>query len=182
MLEHDAIIMNEGMSGAHSWLMQTDRKTPGTVFTSGGSSLGWGLGAAVGAKLANPDRDVIVLEGDGSFVFSRPTSAFWAAEKYNTPFLTVIYNNSRHQATVNSWNKHIPDNVAKQTDYYPGVDIDPSPDYAVLVQACRGYGETVTDPAEVLPALRRGLERVRAGQAAVLDMRIQVLDGRRAAN
>jgi len=182
VLEHDAIIMNEGMSGAHSWLMQTDRKTPGTVFTSGGSSLGWGLGAAIGAKLANPDRDVIALEGDGSFVFSRPTSAFWAAEKYNTPFLTVIYNNSRHQATVNSWNKHIPDNVAKQTGYYPGVDIDPSPDYAVLVQACRGYGETVTDPAEVLPALRRGLERVRAGQAAVLDMRIQVLDGRRAAN
>ena len=93
-------------------------------------------------------------------MFARPTSALWAAEKYHTPFLTVIYNNSRHQATVNNWNKHIPDNMGKRLNNYVGVDIDPSPDYAVLAQACRAYGETVEDPADVLPALE---ERARAG-------------------
>ena len=181
VLKPDAIVMNEGMTGSWPWINMADRAVPGTVFTSGGSSLGWGLGAAIGAKLANPDRDVVALEGDGSFVFARPTSAFWAAEKYATPFLTVIYNNSRHQATVNSWDKHIPDNTGKRLEHYVGVDIDPSPDYAVLVQACRAYGETVEDPAEMLPALKRGLERVRAGQAAVLDVRISRMDGRAAA-
>ena len=147
VLADDAIVMNEGMSGGWPWVAMTDRKVPGTVFTSGGSSLGWGLGAAIGAKLAMPDRDVVALEGDGSFVFARPTSAFWAAEKYGTPFLTVIYNNSQHMATVNSWKRIYPDGVGKQRGEFIGTAIDPSPDYAVLVQACRAYGETVEDPA-----------------------------------
>lgn len=181
VIEPDAIVMNEGMSGGWPWIALSDRKVAGTVFMAGGSSLGWGLGAAIGAKLANPDRDVIALEGDGSFVFARPTSAFWAAEKYGTPFLTIIYNNSQHMATVNSWARTYPEGVGKTTNDFLGTAIDPSPDYAVLVQACRGYGETVEDPAEIEPAIRRGLERVRAGQAAVIDVRIARMDGRQAA-
>ena len=180
VLSDDAIVMNEGMTGSFPWMAYTDRKTPGTVFASGGSSLGWGLGAALGAKLARPDRDVVALEGDGSFVFARPTSAFWAAERYNAPFLTVIYNNSRHMATINSWRRYFPEGVGPHEDAYIGSEIEPSPDYDVLVQACRGYGERVEDPAEVLPALRRGMERVRAGQAAVIDIRIAQMDGRTA--
>ncbi len=180
VLSDDAIVMNEGMTGSFPWMAYTDRKTPGTVFASGGSSLGWGLGAALGAKLACPDRDVVALEGDGSFVFARPTSAFWAAERYNAPFLTVIYNNSRHQATINSWNRYFPEGVGPHENAFIGSEIEPSPDYDVLVQACRGYGERVEDPADVLPALRRGMERVRAGQAAVIDIRIAQMDGRTA--
>ncbi len=180
VLSDDAIVMNEGMTGSFPWMAYTDRKTPGTVFASGGSSLGWGLGAALGAKLACPDRDVVALEGDGSFVFARPTSAFWAAERYNAPFLTVIYNNSRHQATINSWNRYFPEGVGPHENAFIGSEIEPSPDYDVLVQACRGYGERVEDPADVLPALQRGMERVRAGQAAVIDIRIAQMDGRTA--
>ncbi len=180
VLSDDAIVMNEGMTGSFPWMAYTDRKTPGTVFASGGSSLGWGLGAALGAKLACPQQDVVALEGDGSFVFARPTSAFWAAERYNAPFLTVIYNNSRHQATINSWERYFPEGVGPLQNSYVGSEIDPSPDYDVLIQACRGYGERVDDPADVLPALQRGLERVRAGQAAVIDIRIAQMDGRTA--
>lgn len=181
VIAEDAIVMNEGMSGGWPWIAMADRKVPGTVFMSGGSSLGWGLGAAIGAKLAMPDRDVIALEGDGSFVFARPTSAFWAAEKYGTPFLTIIYNNSQHMATVNSWKRTYADGVGVANNDFLGTAIDPSPDYAVLVQACRAYGETVEDPAEVPGALKRALDRVHAGQAAVLDIRIAKLDGRQAA-
>ncbi|MBI4305131.1 MAG: thiamine pyrophosphate-requiring protein [Chloroflexi bacterium] len=173
VLTPDSIVMNEAMSGSEPWTSVANRSQPGTVFASGGSSLGWALGAALGAKLAEPDRDVVALQGDGSFVYSRPTSAFWAAEKYSAPFLTVIYNNSRHRATVRNWDRHYPEGVGKKTGRYIGVDIDPSPDYDVLAKACRGYGERVEDPDEVLPALKRGLARVRDGQAAVLDMRIE---------
>ncbi len=180
VLSDDAIVMNEGMTGSFPWMAYTDRRTPGTVFASGGSSLGWGLGAALGAKLACPDRDVVALEGDGSFVFARPTSAFWAAERYSAPFLTVIYNNSRHQATINSWRRYFPEGVGPHDNAFVGSEIEPSPDYDVLVQACRGYGERVDDPADVLPALQRGMERVRAGQAAVIDIRIAQMDGRQA--
>jgi acetolactate synthase-1/2/3 large subunit len=180
VIAEDAIVMNEGMSGGWPWMAMADRKVPGTVFTSGGSSLGWGLGAAIGAKLAMPGRDVIALEGDGSFVFARPTSAFWAAEKYGTPFLTIIYNNSQHMATVNSWKRTYANGVGPQRGEFLGTSIDPSPDYAVLVQACRAYGETIEDPAEVPDALKRALDRVHAGQAAVLDIRIAKMDGRTA--
>ena len=180
VLDEDAIVMNEGMTGAWPWVAYTDRKVPGTVFASGGSSLGWGLGAALGAKLAHPERDVVALEGDGSFVFARPTSAFWAAERYRAAFLTVIYNNSRHQATINSWNRYFPEGVGPQDNVFIGSEIDPSPDYEVLIRACRGYGERVDEPSEVLPALKRGVECGRAGQAAVIDIRIVQMDGRTA--
>ena len=105
-------------------------------------------------------------------MFARPTSAFWAAEKYGAPFLTIIYNNSRHNATRRSWTRHYPEGAGPRNENFVGVDIDPSPDYDVLVQACRGYGERVEEPDQVLPALERALEHVRNGQAAVLDMRI----------
>ena len=173
VLDEETIVVNEGMSGGGPFNVYTDRRTPGSVFGSGGSSLGYGLGASIGVKLAAPDKTVVCLEGDGAFIFARPTSAFWAAEKYNLPFLTVIYNNASHNATRNSWNKWYPDGAGPRNDNYVAVDIDPSPDYDVLVQACRGYGERVDDPAQVLPALRRALERVKQGQAAVLDVRIR---------
>ncbi len=173
VLDDDTIVVNEGMSGGAPFNAYTDRCAPGSVFGSGGSSLGYGLGASVGVKLAAPDKTVVCLEGDGAFIFARPTSAFWAAEKYSLPFLTVIYNNSSHNATRNSWNKWYPDGAGPRNDNYVAVDIDPSPDYDVLVQACRAYGERVEDPAQVLPSLKRALARVKQGQAAVLDVRIR---------
>ena len=173
VLDDETIVVNEGMSGGAPFNAYTDRRAPGSVFGSGGSSLGYGLGASIGVKLAAPDKTVVCLEGDGAFIFARPTSAFWAAEKYDLPFLTIIYNNSSHNATRNSWNKWYPDGAGPRNDNYVAVDIDPSPDYDVLVQACRGYGERVDDPAQVLPALNRALQRVHQGQAAVLDVRIR---------
>ena len=171
-LPEDAIVMNETVTNAEAVTSLLKRTQPNTFFGSGGASLGWALGAAFGAKLANPTRDVVAMQGDGAFVFGRPTSVFWATEKYDAPVLTIIFNNSQHRATVNNWNNNIPDSAAKRTGNYVGVDIDPSPDYHLLVQACRGYGEKVEDPREVMPAIRRGLERVRAGQSVVLDIRI----------
>ena len=172
-MDDETIVVNEGMSGGHAFNIVTDSRQPGSVFGSGGSSLGYGLGAALGIKLAAPEKTVVCLEGDGAFIFARPTSAFWAAEKYALPFLTIIFNNSSHMATRNSWNRWYPNGAGPRTNDFAAVDIDPSPDYDVLVQACRGYGERVEDPAQVPGAIERGLERVRAGQAAVLDVRIR---------
>ena len=52
-------------------------------------------------------------------------------------------------------------------------ELDPSPDYALIAKACRAYGETVTEPDQVLPALRRGLDEVRSVRAAVLDVHLE---------
>lgn len=172
VLDAEAIVLHETITYAAAWLESARRARPGSVFTSGGSSLGWALGAALGAKLASPGRDVVALVGDGCFVLGRPTSALWAAEKYRAPFLTVIFNNSEHAATRDAWDRNIPSSVASRTGNYVGVDIDPSPDYDVLARAYRAHGEQVSDPNDLLPALRRSIERIRAGQAAVLDVRV----------
>jgi acetolactate synthase-1/2/3 large subunit len=71
----------------------------GSLYTSGASSLGWALGSAIGASLAgNADsshkKDLIVVTvGDGSFIFGVPSAAYWMARRYETPFLTIVFNN-----------------------------------------------------------------------------------------
>lgn len=168
------IVLNEAVTSSGFVSRHLARTRPGTIFGSGGSSLGWGLGAALGAKLAAPDRTVVSLMGDGSFVFGCPTAALWAADAYHVPFLTVIFNNQAYNAPKASLRTDYgPSSYSERTGAWVGMDIAPSPEYALVAQACRAYGETVEDPAQLPGALQRGLERVRAGQAAVLDVRLQ---------
>ncbi|GBD10724.1 Benzoylformate decarboxylase [bacterium HR23] len=173
VLAPEDLLLDETVTNAGLVAQGVARTLPGTLFTSGGSSLGWALGASIGAKLAAPDRRVVALVGDGSFLFGCPTSALWTATAYRAPFLTVIFNNQMHHATKRSWREAYPQSYAQRLGEWIGVDLTPSPDYALVAQACGAYGERVEDPAQVLPALRRGLEAVERGQPAVLDMRIQ---------
>lgn len=66
---------------------------PGSCFSNPGSSGGWAPGAALGAKFASPDRDVIAITGDGYYMFGTPTPALWAAAHYKRPFMIIIYQN-----------------------------------------------------------------------------------------
>ncbi|MFC1995875.1 thiamine pyrophosphate-dependent enzyme [Chloroflexota bacterium] len=56
------------------------------------------MGAALGAKLASPDKIIVSLVGDGSFVFGCPTAALWAVSVYHIPFLSIIFNNEVYEA------------------------------------------------------------------------------------
>lgn len=172
-LSQDTILLSEAVSSSGEVMTYVERTQPATLYQSGGSSLGWALGAALGHKLATPGRDVVALVGDGAFVFGCPTSSLWGAEQYDAPFLTVIFNNSMHFAVKRALEGGYPDSSAKRTGHWRGIDITPSPDYAILAQASRAYGERVDSPSELPAAIQRGLERVHAGQAAVLDVRIQ---------
>ncbi|KAG6853116.1 hypothetical protein C0991_006806 [Blastosporella zonata] len=96
------LILNESISNYREVWMHMRPEAPGSVLTSGGSSLGWALGAAVGAYLGEEvmgrgvgkGHDLIItIVGDGSYMFGVPSSAYWMARKYNTPFLTIILNN-----------------------------------------------------------------------------------------
>lgn len=93
------LVCNEAISNyPHVW-NHFSPTTPGTLLSSGASSLGWALGAAIGAKLAGDvfeehTKDLIaVVVGDGSFVFGVPSASYWMARRYDTPFLTIVLNN-----------------------------------------------------------------------------------------
>ena len=89
----DALYVSEGISHYHTIIDHLALSRPGHLFSSGGGSLGYHGGAAIGVKLANPDKLVVALTGDGSYMFSVPSSVHWIAKRYQTPFLTVVYNN-----------------------------------------------------------------------------------------
>ena len=92
----NALFLNESISNFPAVWNHLRPNVPGSVISSGGSSLGWALGAAVGASLGtrtlgingNPEKKgydlVVVIVGDGSYMFGVPSSAYWMARRYNT--------------------------------------------------------------------------------------------------
>jgi acetolactate synthase-1/2/3 large subunit len=149
-----------------------DFPEPGTYFSSPTTgSLGWGLGAALGAKLAAPDRTVIAALGDGSYIFGVPTAGHFVSESYKIPFLTIIYNNQCWGSTKRSLLAKYADGWAVKTGHFIGTDLKPAPRFKYVAMASGAYAETVEDPKEVRPALERALNVVRKeGNQALLDV------------
>jgi acetolactate synthase-1/2/3 large subunit len=140
---------------------------PGSYFHNPGSAGGWGPGAALGAKLAAPERDVIAVTGDGFYMYGTPTAAIWAAVRHTAPFLTIIYQNRSYTTGTVAVANSYPDGYAARSGFDGGY-LEPALDFAKEAEAAGGWGENVRDPAEVGPALRRGLAQTRAGRPAVI--------------
>jgi acetolactate synthase-1/2/3 large subunit len=142
---------------------------PGSYFHNPGSAGGWAPGAALGAKLAAPERDVIAVSGDGFYLYSTPTAALWSAIRHKAPFLTVVYQNRSYTTGTVAVANAYPDGYAAKVDFDGGY-LEPAMDFAKEAQSVGAYGETVRDPREVGPALRRGLAQTREGRPAVVAM------------
>lgn len=168
----ECIFVDESVTNFATVWSHVPIQKPESWFINGGSGLGWALGAALGIKLARPDNPIVALVGDGSFVFSAPLAALWATKVESSPILVVIFNNSRYAATKNPLMASYPDGYSISRSEFVGVDLSPAPRYDLLAAAVDAYGEQIVDPEEVLPALRRGLERVRSGQTAIIDVHI----------
>jgi acetolactate synthase-1/2/3 large subunit len=136
--------------------------------TAGG--LGSGVGFGLGAKLADPERMAICCVGDGSFMFGNPTPALLVSKALDIPVLIIVANNGMWYAVGQSTVDVYPDGEAAAADTVPLTNFGYSPDYAGIASACGAYGETVTDPANLEDALRRGLEQNKKGQAALIDV------------
>jgi acetolactate synthase-1/2/3 large subunit len=171
-IDNNTIIMNEGISNYRPVVDVLRLSQPGSYFTSGATALGWHGGAAVGAKLAQPTKTVIAITGDGSFLFSIPSSVHWMARRYEAPFLTIILNNR-------GWKSPMLSTMAVHKDGYSSkaqsddlhVTFDPPCDYAqIAVASGARYGSTVKSASELDGALELALKTVRGGGAAVLDV------------
>lgn len=168
-LPPNTLVVDESTTSREALLRYLPRDEPGSLITADAPGLGWALGAAVGAKLAAPERPVLATVGDGSFVFSSPIAALWAAQQVKAPFLTVVFNNAGYNASKNPVLALFPEGASQQENAFPGVRFPTPPSYAEIARACHAYGERVEDPAELEGALRRGWEAVQNGQAAVID-------------
>jgi len=143
-------------------LTQVQLTVPGSYFAaSPAGGLGWGTGAALGAKLAAPEKTVIATLGEGAYMFGCPTAAHFVARAYDLPVLFVIFNNQCWNAVKRAARGIYPNGWAAKTDTWPFTDLTPSPAYERMADVHGGYGELVEEPREVLPALRRGLKAVK---------------------
>jgi len=138
--------------------------------TSAGGCLGWGLGAVLGAKMGRPDKQTVLLVGDGSFQFG--VQALWSAARYKIPVAIIIWNNQAYQANRRALHKYGGRAAAsgKYTGCYLG---SPTIDN---IQIARGYGvdgEKVTNPEKLGEAINRCFKTVASGHPCVLDVSIQ---------
>ena len=145
---------------------------PGTFFNHAHSAvLGWGPGAALGAKIAHPDRTVVCAVGDGSHVFGVPTSTHHTARACDLPVLFVVCNNAGWERTRQATLAHAPEGWAARNPSMPLCDLAPPPAYDRICEANGGYGERVDDPAELPAALARALDVMRRERRqALLDV------------
>ena len=153
----DAIIFNEYPLRAD----HCPREKPGTFFAlppAGG--LGWGFGAALGAKLANPDAFVVATLGDGAYMFSNPMVAHWVSATHKLPILTIVFNNSRYGAVRKATLSMFKEGVAGETDGRLLADLDPAPPYDAMAKAQGAHAERVENPADLPGALARARDAV----------------------
>lgn len=176
LLDDNTLVLDDTLAGPRTSDFLTATR-PGSYFANPGSSGGWSPGAALGAKLAAPERDVIAVTGDGFYQFATPAPALWAAGHHGAPYMVVIYTNRSYSTgTSRLLGSYGKESYAAHSNFEGGY-FDPPIDFALEAQAAGAYGETVRDPAEVMPALRRGLQQTREGRPAVISVWMRRLEG-----
>lgn len=121
------------------------------------TQLGYGLGLAMGAKIACPDKLCINVWGDAAIGFTGMD--FETAVRERLPILSILLNNSAMAIELPI--------MPVATERFRATDI--SGDYAAFARALGGYGERITTPDEIVPAILRGIAATEAGQPALLE-------------
>jgi benzoylformate decarboxylase len=160
-LPAETIVFEEALSsnpGLRQFLKSDD---PQSFFGLRGGGIGWGLPAAIGAKLAMPDRPVVALIGDGSSMYT--IQALWTAAREDVAVVFVILNNASYRILkqrMNNMRGH-----AAQTDLYVGMDlVNPHVDFVGLARSLGVAAERATTVADATALIRRGI----AGKSPLL--------------
>ncbi len=136
--------------------------------SNAGFALGWGLPAALGIKLAIPNRPVVALLTDGGILFSGP-QPLWSYSRYQAPVTVVVMNNRSYNNERNRiW-------AQRGRQFQSGRDMvcylgDPDVDFAKIAQAFGVESETVSKPGDIRHALGRSLRANGDGRPYLLDV------------
>ena len=134
--------------------------------TAGG--LGWGIGAAIGAKLASPDKLVIATLGDGAYMFGNPTAGHQTARTLGLPILFIVFNNGMWEEVEGAALRVFPDGHAARSNRMPVADLGPTARYEHMMNIYGGYGECVETPEALPGALERAIHAVKIEQRQAL--------------
>lgn len=145
---------------------------PGSYFgLTPAGGLGWGLGAALGTKLAAPEKLVVAAVGDGAYIFNNPLAAHYVSQAENLPILMVIYNNGGWESVRRANRSMYPDGIAVNGNRQPLSDFTVDTSFEKVVEANGGLGIRVNDVSELEQAIDKALHAVQVeGRQALLNV------------
>ncbi|MEC7764978.1 MAG: thiamine pyrophosphate-binding protein [Pseudomonadota bacterium] len=149
-------------------------ETQGRYYSSSpAGGLGWGLGAALGVKMARPEADVVCTVGDGAYMFGVPTAFHHAARRYDLPVLTVVFNNAKWGGVQRSTEASFPDETLTDLASAPFIDLGESPEFGMICASCGGLGLKARTEVEFRAALTEARAAIRNGRQALIDLRFE---------
>lgn len=172
VINPEDVVLVEAVSNNPVVMELLERHEPGNLCSSGGPGLGWALGASVGVKLANPERRVIAIVGDGAFMFGVPTSALCLAAESNAPFIALVLNNNGYRASRLPVYKLFPKGASVLAGAAIGTRFAHPPDFALIAQACGAYGKRVDSSSQLMVALQEAVVALGEGRSAVIDIHL----------
>ena len=138
----------------------------------GAGGMGYGAPASVGAALANRKygRLSINIQTDGDFNYA--PGVFWTAAHHKIPLLSIMHNNRGYHQEVMFVEQQASLHNRGAENAHIGTKLwKPDIDYAKIAQGYGLYAEgPITDPNDLAPALKRGIERVKKGEPVLLDV------------
>jgi benzoylformate decarboxylase len=156
LLERNALIVNESPTSKDILLANFQFTSGRSYFSnSSGGYLGWGLGAAIGAKLASPNRRVIACLGDGSTMFG--LQGLWTLAKYRVPLLVIVFNNRAYMAVKNQF-RGSEERIRMAADMGAEL-VGPDINFARLAETFGIFGQRVEKPDDIEPAIKRAMEQ-----------------------
>jgi len=178
-LSQDDVVINEAIRNGPILQEHVTRTRPQSYVGLAGGGLGFSGGMALGLKLAQPDRRVVQIIGDGGYHFSSPDSVYAVAQHYQIPVLTVVLDNGGWQAVKSAVQRVYPKGVAAETDQFQSRLTSgrqgEQRDFSAVARAFGAHGECVTEPDDLAAAIDRCLAALDDGKAAVLHVHITQL-------
>lgn len=173
------MVINEAIRNGPIVQEQIVRTAPQSYVGLAGGGLGFSGGMALGLKLAQPQRRIVQIIGDGGFHFSSPDSVYAVAQQYGLPIFTVVLDNGGWQAVKSSVQRVYPKGSAAASNAFQSQlrsgRQDERRNFSEVGQAFGAHGEHVRDPEALVAAIDRCLAAVDGGRAAVLHVEITPL-------
>jgi acetolactate synthase-1/2/3 large subunit len=175
-LSQDDVVLNEAIRNGPVLQEHLTRTRPQSYVGLAGGGLGFSGGMALGLKLAQSNRRIVQVIGDGGFHFSSPDSVYAVAQQYQIPILTVVLDNGGWQAVKSAVQRVYPNGVAAETDQFQSRLTSGRQgerrDFSAVGRAFGAHGESVGEPDELADAIDRCLAALDEGKAAVLHVHV----------
>jgi benzoylformate decarboxylase len=168
-LPENAIIADEAVTSRSALMRAMDFDQPGSFYSIRGGALGWAMPGALGVKLANPDRPVVAVVGDGASMYT--VQALWTAARYNIPVTYAICNNRSYRilkVNMEIYLRRMLEDRERSSEYV-GMDFATPLPLAEIAQAMGVTSEKIEDPANLGPAIERAIA---SGKPSLVDVSI----------